>query len=126
EDPWLLTQLLREEWRYDGLVVSDWGAVRDRVTSLVAGLDLQMPGVGGSSDAEVVAAVESGALAESVVDRAATRVAKLAARSAGGATAHPARDLAALHAEHHAACRRIAARCMVLLRNEPVAGSAAA
>lgn len=126
EDPWLLTQLLREEWRYDGLVVSDWGAVRDRVTSLVAGLDLQMPGVGGSSDAEVVAAVESGALAESIVDRAATRVAKLAARSAGGATAHPARDLAALHAEHHAACRRIAARCVVLLRNEPVAGSAAA
>ncbi|WP_110208229.1 glycoside hydrolase family 3 C-terminal domain-containing protein [Nocardioides daejeonensis] len=120
ENPWLLTTVLREEWGYAGLVVSDWGAVRDRVTSLAAGLDLQMPGVGGASDAEVVAAVEAGELDESVVDRSAGRVAALAARAQAAAAERPARPLAALHAEHHDAARRIAGHCIVLLRNEPV------
>ena len=46
ENRWLLTELLRDEWGFDGLVVSDWGAIKDRVEALKAGLDLEMPGTG--------------------------------------------------------------------------------
>ena len=46
ENRWLLTELLRDEWGFDGLVVSDWGAIKDRVEALAAGLDLEMPGTG--------------------------------------------------------------------------------
>ena len=74
EDPWLLTEVLREQWGYEGLVVSDWGAVNERVPGLAAGLDLEMPASGGRTDAQVVAAVRSGELDESVLDAAATRV----------------------------------------------------
>src|SRR6476619_1246689 len=52
EDPWLLTTVLRDEWGFEGLVVSDWGAVNERVTGLAAGLDLEMPASGGRTDAE--------------------------------------------------------------------------
>ena len=70
ENHWLLTELLRGEWGFDGLVVSDWGAVHDRVAALDAGLDLEMPPDLGVSDAAVVAAVRSGELDEAVVDGA--------------------------------------------------------
>ncbi len=60
EDPWLLTTVLRGEWGFEGAVVSDWGAVNDRVSALAAGLDLEMPGTNGVTDAQVVAAVAGG------------------------------------------------------------------
>jgi beta-glucosidase len=78
---WLLTDVLREEWGYQGVVVSDWGAVHNRVAALAAGLDLQMPGAGGTVDAEIVAAVGEGRLEEAVVDRSVRRVLGLVARS---------------------------------------------
>lgn len=74
---WLLTEVLREEWGFAGVVVSDWGAVHNRVAALAAGLDLEMPG-GTPTDAEVVAAVHEGRLDEACVDRAARRVLELA------------------------------------------------
>uniref|UniRef100_UPI000AA0C25E glycoside hydrolase family 3 protein n=1 Tax=Streptomyces acidiscabies TaxID=42234 RepID=UPI000AA0C25E len=74
ENHHLLTEILREEWGYEGVVVSDWGAVADRVAALVAGTDLEMPGTGGRSDAEVAQAVRDGLLAESVVDTALDRL----------------------------------------------------
>ncbi|MFE3447102.1 glycoside hydrolase family 3 C-terminal domain-containing protein [Nocardia sp. NPDC059180] len=115
ENQWLLTELLRGEWGFDGLVVSDWGAVANRVDAVEAGLDLEMPGGSGASDAAVVAAVESGALETAAVERAAQKVAALAAKVVDGrAAAGAAPDLDA----HHRLAREVAARCVVLLRNE--------
>jgi beta-glucosidase len=68
EHHWLLTEVLRAEWGFEGLVVSDWGAVHDRVAALKGGLDLEMPPNLGVSDAAIVAAVRDGSLDESVLD----------------------------------------------------------
>ncbi|MGW0228580.1 glycoside hydrolase family 3 N-terminal domain-containing protein [Actinopolymorpha singaporensis] len=84
EHRWLLTTVLREEWGFAGLVVSDWGAVHDRVRALEAGLDLEMPPNLELSPAAVVAAVCEGRLAESVLDDAVGRVLALVGRSANG------------------------------------------
>ncbi len=73
QDPWLLTEILREEWGFDGVVVSDWGAVDDRIEALKAGLDLEMPPNLGVSDSAVIAAVRSGQLEEAILDRTVTR-----------------------------------------------------
>ncbi|MCP2371824.1 beta-glucosidase [Agromyces terreus] len=116
EDERLLTGILREEWGFDGVVVSDWGAVDDRVRALRAGLDLEMPSTSGASDAQVVAAVDAGTLDADVVHRSARRVADLAVRAAASGThrgessttAPSAADLAITAAE----------RSTVLLRNE--------
>src|SRR6202046_4948889 len=70
ENPWLLTEVLRGEWGFDGLVVSDWGAVNDRVAALAGGLDLEMPPNLGVSDTALVAAVRAGLLDEPVLDAA--------------------------------------------------------
>ena len=64
----LLSTILREEWGFDGLVVSDWGAVHDRVAALAAGLDLEMPPNLGVSDAAIITAVRTGQLEEGVLD----------------------------------------------------------
>lgn len=115
EDPWLLTRVLRDEWGFEGLVVSDWGAVNDRVKGLPAGLDLEMPSSNGRTDAELVAAVRSGELDESALDVAAGRVIDLVrkARAGAGKMAGPL-DVDA----HHALAREAAGRSIVLLKNE--------
>ena len=84
EHHWLLTEVLRDEWAFDGLVVSDWGAVHDRVPALAAGLDLQMPASSAGSDEAVVAAVRDGSLDEAVLDVAVRRVLRLVERSLPG------------------------------------------
>ena len=78
---WLLTEVLRGEWGFDGLVVSDWGAVHDRVAALIAGLDLEMPPNLGVSDRAIADAVAAGDLAEEVLDQAAGRVIGLVRRA---------------------------------------------
>ncbi|MFE6969802.1 glycoside hydrolase family 3 C-terminal domain-containing protein [Isoptericola sp. NPDC057653] len=113
---WLLTTVLRDEWGFDGLVVSDWGAVRDRVAGVAAGLDLEMPSSGGRTDAEVVAAVRAGELDEALVDAGARRVLRLVARSLPAAEAPGSFDVE----DHHALAREAAAAGTVLLKNEPV------
>ncbi|WP_086797328.1 glycoside hydrolase family 3 C-terminal domain-containing protein [Streptomyces caniscabiei] len=109
----LLTQVLREEWGFDGLVVSDWGAVGDRVAALLAGTDLEMPGNTRGTDADVAAAVRSGELEEAVVDTAVARLRDLAGR-VRAETGAPAVDFEA----HHRLAREAAADCLVLLKNE--------
>jgi beta-glucosidase len=111
---WLLTEVLRGEWGFDGLVVSDWGAVHDRVAAVVAGLDLEMPPDLGVSDRAIVDAVAAGDLDEAVLDQAAARVLHLVERAR---TREPV-DLDA--AAHHALARRAAAQSLVLLKNDGV------
>jgi beta-glucosidase len=115
EDPWLLTSVLREEWGFDGLVMSDWGAVSDRVASLAAGLDLEMPGPGG--DARLVAAVRSGALSEKVLDSAVLRILGLLDRVLPGLDDGGSYDAAV----HHSLARSAAGQAVVLLKNESLA-----
>jgi beta-glucosidase len=119
ENRWLLTELLRGEWVFDGLVVSDWGAVHDRVAALAAGLDLEMPPNLGVSDAAIVAAVRCGELDEAVLDRAVARVLRLVERTLSGAIdggdkAQPGFDANG----HHTLARAVAAECAVLLKND--------
>ncbi|WP_108249364.1 glycoside hydrolase family 3 C-terminal domain-containing protein [Planctomonas deserti] len=111
ENRWLLTDLLRTEWGFDGAVVSDWGAVSDRVSALAAGLDLEMPGTGGGTDQEIVDAVRAGALDETVVDEAVKRVIALTALT------QELDDTFDVDA-HHNLARRLATESVVLLKND--------
>ncbi|MBV8181341.1 MAG: glycoside hydrolase family 3 C-terminal domain-containing protein [Mycobacterium sp.] len=114
ENRWLLTEVLREQWGFDGAVVSDWGAVGDRVSAMAAGLDLAMPGGDPSLDDAVVAAVEAGNLDEAAVDAAARNVLTLLQRVADSAPKALPADLDA----HHDLAREVARRCVALLKNQ--------
>ncbi len=125
----LLTEILRQEWGFAGLVMSDWGAVHDRVAALAAGLDLEMPPNLGVSDAAIVAAVRAGDLDESAVDAAVARVLALVDRARPGGGPPRSFDVDA----HHALARRAARDCAVLLKNtdqilpmQPTAGGTVA
>ncbi|MGN6446400.1 family 78 glycoside hydrolase catalytic domain [Amnibacterium sp.] len=109
----LLTGLLREEWGFDGVVVSDWGAIKDRVEALAAGLDLEMPGPSETSTATILSAVRDRRIDGVAVEAAAARIRRLAERT------RPAGPAALIDVDaHHALARRAAARSIVLLRNE--------
>jgi beta-glucosidase len=114
EHAWLLTTVLRGDWGFDGLVVSDWGAVHDRVAALAAGLDLEMPPNRGVSDAAIVTAVRAGQLDERVLDTAVARVLQLVDHATANPEPPPVPDADA----HHALARSAAAECAVLLKNQ--------
>lgn len=114
EDPFLLTEVLREEWGFEGLVVSDWGASNVRTEGIKAGMDLEMPSSNGLSDRQLVAAVKAGELDEADLDRAAERVLNLIRRANERAAVSEALDVDA----HHALAREAAGRSIVLLKNE--------
>ena len=111
----LLVDILKDEWGFEGLVVSDWGAVHDRVASLKGGVDLEMPGPRDQRVRAVVEAVRSGELSESVLDESVRRILGIVYKAAeipkGGSF-----DIAA----HHALARRFAAEGMVLLKNDGI------
>src|SRR5829696_1810086 len=114
EHEWLLDHILRAEWGWDGVVVSDWGAVHDRVAALRAGLDWEMPPDLTRSPPNVVAAVESGELDEKLLDRSVRRMLELVER---GRKVHDRDDDFDADA-HHQLARRVAAESVVLLKNE--------
>lgn len=115
ENPWLLTDVLRKEWGFEGYVMSDWGAVNQRVPGLKAGLDLEMPSSGGVTDAEIVAAIQDGTLDESVLDQAVERILRVIFLYADNR-----RPQEFTMEEDHEIARHIAEESMVLLKNEQV------
>ena len=113
---YILTKILRDEWGFKGYVVSDWGAVVDRVKGLAAGLDLQMPATGGRHDAMLVEAVKKGELSEALLDKAVERILKVTFDTViteEMKQKHP-RDFE----KHNELARKIAGECIVLLKNE--------
>ncbi|MCZ2829120.1 glycoside hydrolase family 3 C-terminal domain-containing protein [Modestobacter sp. VKM Ac-2986] len=117
EDPWLLTDVLRGDWGYTGLVVSDWGAVDRRDVGLAAGLDLEMPSSSGGGTATVLEGLRAGRITEDDVDRGAARVLTLVDRALRG----QAVAVAPVDADaHHALAREAAAASAVLLTNDGV------
>lgn len=109
----LLQEVLRDEWGFAGLVMTDWGAANDRVAGVKAGLDLEMPGNGGAYDADLLAALDAGALTDAEVDRCAERVVELLQRCR--------RDRRPSDADaHHRLGRQAAAAGAVLLANDGV------
>lgn len=112
ENAHLLTEILREEWGFDGAVISDWGGSNDAVAAVAAGAALEMPSPGFDSAREIVAAVESGRLAVTDLDARVAELIDLVRRVTARAAAIV--DLPA----HHALARRAAAESTVLLRNE--------
>ena len=110
----LLTSILRREWGFDGMVVTDWGAMNDRIEGFRAGCDLNMPGGSAYMEKEVLAAVKSGTLPESAVDDSARRVLKLVLRAAETLKKTAECDYDA----HHALAARAAEQGAVLLKNE--------
>lgn len=110
----LLTDVLRTEWGFDGMVVTDWGAMNDRIEGFRAGCDLNMPGGSDYMEKEVLQAVKDGTLPERCVDDSARRVLKLVFRAAETLREKAACDYEA----HHALAKRAAAEGAVLLKNE--------
>ncbi|MEW4370541.1 glycoside hydrolase family 3 C-terminal domain-containing protein [Paenibacillus kandeliae] len=114
EHKYLLTDILRKEWGFKGFVVSDWGAVNERVDALKAGLELEMPANGGIGDAKIVAAVKEGKLDEQVLDRAVEQVLRFVFQAVELQQPNATFD----KDEHHQLARRVAAESMVLLKND--------
>ena len=114
QNHWLLTQVLRDEWGFDGYVMSDWGAVSDRVKGVHAGLDLEMPSSGGTNDRRIVEAVRAGILDEKDVDLAVERILRIVDRYIANRRSDTPWDMEA----QHALAADIAAQCMVLLKNK--------
>ena len=112
----MLTQILREEWGFDGFVVSDWGGANGRVACLKAGLELEMPFSGGFTDAQIVEAVNAGELDADVLDCACERLLKVFLKTRKDQAQAPANKLD----DHDALATEIAARSAVLLQNDGV------
>jgi len=109
----LLTHVLREKWGFSGFVVTDWGAVKDRVTGLQAGLDLEMPGGSSFNAGAIIKAVQSGALDERTLDQTVERILAFAARHAQSGTSSSFDRASDLQKAID-----VARQCAVLLKND--------
>ena len=113
ENKWLLTDVLRKEWGFDGYVMTDWGAMNDRIEALKAGLDLEMPSSNGVTDRQIVEAVKNGSLDEKILDTAVKRILAIVFKFTEG------RQKGNFDKEkHHQLAAEIAENSMVLLKND--------
>ena len=112
QSKYLLSDILRKEWGFENLVVSDWGAVVDRVKAVQAGLDVEMPHQDDAHDRELIQAVKSGVLPIENLDQAATNVVALILKSQRRQAFQYSQEA------HHALARSAAAQSAVLLKNE--------
>lgn len=109
----LLTDILRDEWGFDGAVISDWGAVSNKGNAVAAGMDLEMPGTGGFSDTQLRQALADGSLSPEALDACVSNLLALMERTTS------ATPLNAIDFEgHHALAQRAAEECLILLKNE--------
>ncbi len=106
----LLTDILRTEWGFNGMVVTDWGAMNDRIEGFRAGCDLNMPGGSDYMEAEALETVQSGELSEETINQCARRVLELVFRKRQAENFNKE--------EHHVLAREAAEQGAVLLKNE--------
>lgn len=114
ENDWLQNKVLRDEWGFKGAVVSDWGAVNDRVAGLNAGNDLEMPSSGGVNDAKIVEAVKCGVIDETTLDERVDKLIDIILKGATNKKPGYKFDVKA----HNLLSRQIAEQSMVLLKND--------
>ena len=114
ENSWLLDDVLRKEWGFDGIVMTDWGAMNNRVAAMKAGLNLEMPASHGIRDREIVRAVEDGRLSMEVVDRRVEELLRWIDRGLPEGPVPESYD----KDEHDRFARHAAAECAVLLKND--------
>ncbi len=115
ENKWLLTDILRDEWGFDGVVMTDWGAVHDRTAGLKAGLDLEMPGDTAICRRWILDAVQDGTLPVEDLDNACRNILRWI-----DAYVKPADPAPVDWDAHHALAAQIAADCAVLMKNDGV------
>ncbi len=114
ENKHTLTEILRDEWGYEGMVVSDWGGINNRVDGVKAGNDLEMPSSAGVGTAKIIAAVKDGTLDEADVDKCTLRVLECIEKCVKAAQpGYEYNDL-----DDQPLARKIAGKCMVLMKNE--------
>ncbi|MCJ7472909.1 MAG: glycoside hydrolase family 3 C-terminal domain-containing protein [Actinobacteria bacterium] len=114
ENKYLLTDILKEEWGHEGFVISDWGAVNERVDGLNAGLELEMPSSYGQGEKKIIEAVKSGKLDEEILDKTVERLLTIIFKAVDNQN----RDVTYDREAHHQMVREVARQCMVLLKNE--------
>ena len=114
ENDWLQNKVLRDEWGFKGAVISDWGAVNDRVAGLNAGNDLEMPSSGGFNDAKIVEAVKCGVIDETTLDERVDKLIDIILKGAANKKPGYKFDVKA----HNLLSRQIAEQSMVLLKND--------
>ena len=114
ENDWLQNKVLRDEWGFKGAVVSDWGAVNDRVAGLNAGNDLEMPSSGGVNDAKIVEAVKCGVIDETTLDERVDKLIDIILKGAANKKPGYKFDVKA----YNLLSRQIAEQSMVLLKND--------
>ncbi len=116
ENEHLLQEILRDEWGFEGFVVSDWGASNDHTAGVAAGSHLEMPTTGGDSDEELMDSVKSGKLSEELLNRRVEELLTVIMEVKGAVD--KAKRTAFDVEEHHRIAQKAAERSIVLLKNE--------
>lgn len=115
ENVHLMKEILRDEWNYDGVVVTDWGGSNDRVDGLIAGNELEMPTTAGETNQEIIAAIENGKISEDVLDECVDRILDLVFTTEEAFKEEPK---TIDKNEHHQMAQKVAEESIVLLKND--------